>query len=170
MRIYLIGYMGSGKTSVGCALAKRLQLPFFDLDSRITANVGRSIADIFSHDGEDYFRQQESRALEEIIETSSACVLATGGGTPCFGQNLSRMHASGLTFYLSCSVSTLQSRLTDDASQRPILGLEGFNLEEHLSNRIAFYSQAQHIISNDGTIEQAVEQIVLLYEAHRPSA
>jgi shikimate kinase len=74
MRIYLIGYMGSGKTSVGSALAKRLQLPFFDLDTRITANVGRSIADIFSHDGEDYFRQQESRALEEIIETSSACV------------------------------------------------------------------------------------------------
>jgi shikimate kinase len=91
MRVFLIGFMGSGKTHWGTQLASKLQIPFFDLDELISKGENKSIAEIFSESGEEYFRMRERETLSSIIEEYPSVVLSTGGGTPCFFNNIEKM-------------------------------------------------------------------------------
>jgi len=162
MRIFLIGPMGSGKTTVGAALAKRLQLPFVDLDRHVEQREGDTISILFQQYGEEYFRQCESEVLHTIIQSASSAVIATGGGTPCFHNNMTQMNAAGVTIYLQCAIEKLQARTEGTSNERPILRQPDFSLENLLKIREPEYTKAQHKLNNDATINSAVDAILEL--------
>ena len=148
MHLYLIGMPGSGKTTLGQALAAHYALPFLDLDAEIVARVGQVIPAIFLEHGEAYFRQLEADVLRDIAAQPEAVVLATGGGTPCFHDNLTVLNAAGCTAWLDVPVAVLAARLAAGAetASRPLLAAAGPTetwLRETLSARAQFYAQAR---------------------------
>jgi len=146
MNVYLIGYMGSGKSTVGRKLASRLNLRFTDLDQLLEERGGMTIPQWFEQKGEADFRVKEQAALEEI-SNQSGLVIATGGGTACSDTNLSLMGKSGVVVYLEVDVPVLLSRLKPELLKRPLLtGKSEPELTEfisnHLEERMPFYLQA----------------------------
>jgi shikimate kinase len=111
MVYYLVGMMGSGKTWYGAQLAQKLDIPFIDLDAVIVESEERSIAAIFESDGEEYFREIEAKHLRDIVIDEKGAVVSTGGGTPCFHDNMVWMNQTGNTIYLRTSVEVLAKRL-----------------------------------------------------------
>lgn len=146
MLIFLIGYMGSGKSTAGKKLAKLLGYGFADLDDHIEKRSGRRIADIFAIEGEEEFRRLERVYLEKLCKLENH-VIATGGGTPCFGKNIELMKRSGKVVYIKMTAAALAKRLSQSYNSRPLLkntgnkSLENF-IEEHLAQRERFYGQA----------------------------
>lgn len=120
MQIYLIGFMGSGKSFTGQQLAQLLDRQFIDLDDWIEQKAGHSIREIFEQQGEAHFRKSEAEAIRQMAEQPAA-VIATGGGTPCFHQNMEWMNANGLTIYLDTSPEVLFQRLKDGRDHRPLI-------------------------------------------------
>jgi shikimate kinase len=146
MRVFLIGYMGSGKSTVGKKLAAKLGLKFIDLDECIEQQNGGTIEELFAGKGEEQFRLMERAALHRVLEEDSF-LLSTGGGTPCFFDNMERMNGSGLTVYLKMSADTLAQRLLNAKKKRPLI--QGMNETElrsfitsNLEKREDFYQQA----------------------------
>ena len=142
--------MASGKTSIGEKIAKKLNLQFIDIDNVIEEESGLQISDIFTERGEDYFRNLEENALNKIIEKENV-VIATGGGTTCFFDNMELMNKNGITVYIKLSALDLFNRLENSQTDRPLL--KGLNKEkllakivELLNKREKFYKQAQYTI------------------------
>lgn len=170
-RILLVGMPASGKTTLGRALAARFELPFRDLDEEIVRQEGRGVAAIFAAEGEAYFRQVEAAALRRVLATHGRLVLATGGGTPCFHQNLAVLRAAGLTLWLDVPVPELVARLRHAAASRPLLAalpdaqaLEK-RLRETLAARQQFYEQAALRCSGPVCTAEAAHALVLRYLA-----
>ncbi|MFN4254967.1 MAG: shikimate kinase [Saprospiraceae bacterium] len=154
MRYFLIGFMGSGKTTLGRAWAARLAVPFVDLDAQIETAEGRKIPQIFAEAGEAAFREIERKHLRDTSRHADA-VVATGGGTPCFFDNMDWMNESGTTIYLQVPPQTLFERLKKEAAGRPLLtGLGSESLlrviAETLEKREGFYAQAQFTVPQSG--------------------
>lgn len=148
--IYIIGFMGSGKTTAGKKLASRLGWSFIDLDRKIEEKSGSTIPELFSKHGEDYFRNIESDVLKSH-EYEANTVISTGGGTPCFGDNMEYMLSTGLTIYLKLTPGQLKSRLTYSSQERPLIkNLDNNNIlafiEEKLAYREKWYSRADIIM------------------------
>jgi shikimate kinase len=166
MRIYLIGYMSSGKTSLGRILAGKTGLGFRDLDEMIETRYRITIFDFFEKYGEESFRLVEQKELRETVILQDV-IIATGGGTPCFFNNMSYMKQQGVTIYLRLSPDDLAKRIACIRKQRPLLKnipagkLSGF-LRDHLAEREKHYMEAQYII--DGP-EYPVSQMVDLLSA-----
>jgi shikimate kinase len=120
MRIFLIGFMGSGKSSMGAAISSDLGLRFIDLDKAIESKFGKDIPAIFATDGEKHFRELEQQTLQELLEEDDY-VMACGGGTPCFFDNMDRMNEAGVTIYLKMSTDVLADRLQTETETRPLL-------------------------------------------------
>jgi len=145
-KIFLVGFMGSGKTTVGKKLASRLGWSFMDLDERIESGAGMKITEIFSEKGEPYFRKLEYDVLRNIEESET--VVSTGGGTPCSDDNMEYMLNSGLTIYLKMTPSQLKGRLLKSSRERPLIKnvgireLEGF-IEKKLLEREKWYCRAE---------------------------
>lgn len=139
--------MGSGKSTHGRYLAGRLGWSFYDLDAELEHLTGYSIAHFFSEYGEEAFRKKEHEILLEFCEKPGPWVLATGGGTPCFYDNMARMNAAGTTVYMRVPLEELQRRLLlEPTQQRPLLGGEepmGEVLEKLLNQRRVWYEQAR---------------------------
>jgi shikimate kinase len=132
MRIFLTGFMGSGKSAMGSALAQELGLNFIDLDQVIETRFGKDIVTIFNSEGEKRFRELEQQALTETLDQDD-CVVATGGGTPCFFDNMEKMNAAGVTLYLKMSSDSLSERLEQESEKRPLLeGKKGHELANHV--------------------------------------
>lgn len=151
--IFLIGFMGSGKSTVGALLAERLNLPFIDSDKEIEQAAGKSITAIFEQDGEGAFRTLEMNFLRRL-ESEKQSVIAVGGGLPAVNGALEFMHQTGLVIYLNTSLLTLLKRLKDEKSSRPLLsGLSDSEfhpfVEDLLSQRVHFYKQAKLIMPNE---------------------
>ena len=152
-RFYLIGYMGAGKTTYGKLLAKSLNLSFEDLDDYIEKAQQKSISELFEIHGEDGFRKLEREALKGISALDNV-IIATGGGTPCFHDNMEFMNKSGDTIYLRTSVRELRDRLKMSKSKRPLIAgknlkeLEQF-IAENLEKREHFYLKAKYILDTD---------------------
>jgi shikimate kinase len=150
MLIFLIGYMGSGKSTAGKKLAKLLGFGFADLDDHIEKRSGRRIADIFAIEGEEEFRRLERLYLEKLCNLQDH-VIATGGGTPCFGKNMELMKRSGKVVYIKMTAAALAKRLSQKDNTRPLLkntgnkSLEKF-IEEHLAQREKYYGQADVVV------------------------
>lgn len=161
-RIFLIGYMGSGKTSMGKLLAENLQFTFVDMDAHIEKKYHRTVSEIFTQMGEEKFREIERECLHEIADFEKT-VISTGGGTPCFFDNMEYMNNRGLTVYLKLTPDQLVIRLeTSRKGKRPLLAdrkgeeLKIF-IEQGLKSREPFYNRAQKIVS--GTDEEMVQKI-----------
>lgn len=161
MRIFLIGYMASGKSAVGRLLAEQLRVPFIDLDEWIESNAGMRIPEIFSTQGEAVFRRMESDGLLDLIAHQANAVIATGGGTPCFENNLEAMLNNGKVIYLRSDAETLAQRIKADASHRPLTLTEDFNVSEHLASRLPFYERAHRVVDASQNLRAVVEAIGL---------
>ena len=162
MKIVLLGYMGSGKTTVGKRLAEKLGLPFIDLDDYIEENLNSSIAEIFAETGEIFFRREEHRLLKEIFERYTDFVLALGGGTPCYSNNMDLvLDRTDNVFYLKLSIPTLAERLRLEKDHRPLIKhLPDIELPEfigkHLFERSPFYNRATHTLEADKMDEESL--------------
>ena len=148
MKLFLIGMPGSGKTTLGRALAAHFALPFVDLDAEIVAHAGQSISGIFQQHGEAHFRQLEAEVLRLVAARPGPLVLATGGGTPCFHNNLAVLNAAGITLWLDVPAVVLAARLaaTAETASRPLLATTGPTenwLRETLEARTQFYRRAR---------------------------
>ena len=147
MRIFLIGYMASGKSKTGEQLASLLGYPLEDTDTAIVKSEGKSIVEIFSESGEDAFRQMERNALLATFKKKNI-VVSTGGGLPCSGDNMQRMNEQGVTVYLEANAGLLFHRLLQSRKGRPLLeNLSDVELMEkinaHLAERTPYYEQAK---------------------------
>ena len=166
MKIVLLGYMGSGKSTIGRVLAKNLGLQFHDLDALIEAREGKTIPQIFHQKGELYFRKLEYRVLEEMLRSPSDFILALGGGTPCYGNNMSAiLQATQAVFYIQLSIPALSRRLLTEKTERPLIShipdeeLPEF-IGKHLFERIPFYSRAIHTLNAENrSPEELAEEI-----------
>jgi len=152
-KLFLIGYMGSGKTTVGKQLAKKLNLQFIDMDLFIENRYRKSISAIFEEKGEAGFREIERKTLHEIIDFENV-VISTGGGLPCFFDNMDVMNQVGITIYLKVSVEELARRLRNGKQQRPLLKDKNHDemkdfIAETLEKRNNFYRKATFIFETD---------------------
>jgi len=122
VKIVLVGYMGSGKSTIGKLLADNLDFEFIDLDDFIAASEKMEITKIFEAKGEIYFRKKEFQYLNEILNTKNDFVLSTGGGTPCYGENMNAiLEATSNVFYLKISIAGLINRLISEKEHRPLI-------------------------------------------------
>ncbi len=162
--IFLIGYMGSGKSYWGKKWALANNYQFIDLDTIIEEHEGKSVAEIFDTKGENYFRKMETFFLHSFNENNHV-IFATGGGTPCFNDNLNWMNEHGVTIYLKASPQQLLMRLIHEKEKRPLLkNIEDENLEAFISKRLfdreEFYLQAKIILNVDSVKESTFSEIV----------
>jgi shikimate kinase len=156
MRIYLIGFMGCGKTHWGKELSAKLQVPFFDLDEKIEEREGKSIVQLFAEQGEEAFRKVEKETLHILTESHPTFVMATGGGTACYYNNIDYMKKRGTTVWLNCSIGCLFSRLVKEREKRPLIKhLDDDQLRAYISRKFSdrkiFYQQAA-VILNEETV------------------
>lgn len=148
--LYIIGFMGSGKSTAGRKLASLLGWSFIDLDKKIEEHTGKTIPELFSQYGEDYFRKVESELLRSL-KGQKNIVISTGGGTPCHDNNMDYMLATGLTLYLKLTPVQLKRRLSESSHERPLIkgltddGLLGF-IEGKLASREKWYNCAEVIV------------------------
>ena len=161
MKIYLVGFMGSGKTTVGRELAARIDAPFFDLDELIEAAEKLSIKDIFAQKGEPYFRKRE-RDLLRSTKNLDAAVIATGGGTFTFDENIQFIQSEGLSVYLSAPYALLRTRVGTKAADRPLF-TDDLATHELYANRIRYYRTSDITIEirEEETPTEIVERLVL---------
>ena len=156
MKIFLLGFMGAGKSYWGKQLAEHLSLPFYDLDDVIVEAEEMSISDIFATKGEDYFRARESFWLRELSDADNF-LISCGGGVPCFQDNMDVMNERGVTIWLNPSLPLIVERLKRKKSKRPLIAdlpddeIMGF-VEKKLAERQPFYQQAQITIAEDDNI------------------
>ena len=167
-RVFLMGFMGAGKTTLGKALAKDLGVSFIDLDQYIEARYMKSVSQIFATRGEQGFREIESRMLREVGEFDNV-IVSCGGSTPLIGDNMEYMLSHGQTVYLKCNNDTLVRRLKVARSQRPLIAsktdqeLEAF-IESETARREPGYLKAEFICPGDrlesrGQISETIEYI-----------
>lgn len=165
MRLFLVGYMGSGKTTFGKKLANSLGLKFLDLDQLIESEEGQTISEIFESAGEAEFRKIEAEKLRSI--TLQDVVIATGGGCPCHSENMEFMNETGTTVYLDLTSAAAVSRLKNGKDQRPILTgrseeeLAEF-IENHLKSRRECYERSAITVP---AINVDVDEVVRLIQA-----
>ncbi|KAA5824397.1 shikimate kinase [Algibacter amylolyticus] len=170
MIIILIGYMASGKTSIGKKLAKKLNYNFLDLDDFIEEKENMSVSEIFKTKGEIYFRKQEAHYLKALLESENNTILSVGGGTPCYSGNmdviLKSEHAKCI--YLKATLPTLANKLLLKKAKRPLIShietIEEMTefIGKHLFERSQYYSRAEIKVSIDNkTKDDVVEDIVL---------
>lgn len=162
MKIFLVGMPGSGKTTLGNALAQHLGVTFVDLDAEIEKVEGKAIAEIFRQQGEDHFRLVEARLLREWAASAHAFVMATGGGAPCFHEGMQVINESGLSIFLDCPVRVLFDRVKHN-SERPLLRSEDEQaimkkLEVMRNGRLPCYRKAK-IALEDPTLETLLRHI-----------
>ncbi|OFY92327.1 MAG: hypothetical protein A3K10_13360 [Bacteroidetes bacterium RIFCSPLOWO2_12_FULL_31_6] len=153
-KIFLLGFMGSGKTTLGEKLANRIHQKFIDLDAEIEKQTKKSIAELFENKGEAYFRKIEKEVLEKFCADKENFVMALGGGTPCFYNNMELINQSGVSIYINYNAGILASRLKNAKIVRPLV--EGKSEEElklyienTLLERAIFYTQSQFTINKD---------------------
>lgn len=162
--LYLIGPMGSGKTFAGRQIARHFQAPFFDLDEEIQRQSGKSISQLFEQIGEKEFRELEAGVLRSI---DSPGIMATGGGTPCFKDNLSYINKKGISLYLRTDAAVLASRLKAEKDHRPLISKQPDSellsyLEKMIQDREKYYNQAQ-IIYHQHQLKQDVAGDLIRY-------
>jgi shikimate kinase len=168
MRIYLTGFMGSGKTHWGKIWAQKAGLTFYDLDELIENAHHQSVSEIFEKKGEDFFRKVEAEMLRET-SIKDNCIIACGGGTPCFGDNLKWMNEHGCTVYLKATPRQLLENVMQETQKRPLLKKLNsaellFFIEKKLQEREVFYSAAAiqlqaEVLTND-TIDNIITHAI----------
>lgn len=170
--LFLIGYMASGKSTVGAHLGRLLHRSFRDLDQDIEQRVGMSIPEIIAEQGLEGFRELERAELLQLSDVAERCIVATGGGTACSKENLSVMHQLGRTVFLRVPEPVLLQRLREDSSVRPLLpredaDLEGF-IRHHLAERLNYYKTADFTVCGVGQPKEVADRIAEVITAALP--
>jgi len=166
MKIFLIGYMGSGKSTVGNILSQSLKMDFIDFDRYIENGTSKTISEIFETEGEDEFRNLENKYLKEVLLMNNV-VVSLGGGTPCFFNNMELINKSGISVYLEMSVYSLVKRISKTKRKRPLIqrmntaDLKYF-IEAHLEKRKLIYSKAHHIIDSENKSPEQLAEIIAM--------
>ncbi|WGK63913.1 shikimate kinase [Croceiramulus getboli] len=168
--ILLLGYMGSGKSTIGQLLARELNCPFTDFDAYLEEQEQLSIRELFEAKGEIYFRKLEMEHLKRLLDLTAGQVISLGGGTPCYGSNMALINASNhLNIYLKAGIPVLVDRLWNEREQRPLLQHQDSQdklsefVGKHLFERSYYYNQAQYTIAIDGkSPKEVVEEIQAL--------
>lgn len=166
MKVVLVGYMASGKSTVGRLLARHLGAEFIDLDEYIEENQKKSIKAIFSEKGEIFFRRLEHQMLNEVLKKDTSIVLSTGGGTPCYGTNMaSILNQADHSIYLNVSIPNLLERISKEKEDRPLVkNIPNEELPEfigkHLFERRPYYLQAKHVLDCNGSDPKAVVDMI----------
>jgi shikimate kinase len=166
MRIYLVGFMGSGKTTTGKRLAKALGFPFIDLDHAIEQEYRKSIPEIFKQYDEGVFRLLEKNMLHKVSELNPTAIISTGGGTPCFFDNMEYILNNGLAIYLHLEIPVLVQRILKSHTRRPLVLSKDEDelqsrVEELLGKRNPFYRQADiHIDARSLRIESLLNTLI----------
>jgi shikimate kinase len=165
MKIYLIGFMGSGKTYWAQQLSQKLNIPFFDMDEQIVNSESKSINDIFETFGEEYFRLKEKGILHTTTENNSSFVMACGGGSPCYFNNIDYMNQSGTTVWLNIPMTILFQRLMNEKDKRPLLKelsdnqMRSFIIKKFADRKI-YYEQAAVVIDDEEiSLDHFIEKI-----------
>ncbi|MGN0029919.1 MAG: shikimate kinase [Marinilabiliaceae bacterium] len=173
-RVFLIGYMGSGKTTIGRYVAKDLGWRFIDMDDYVESRIGCTISDYFARHGEAAFRKAEAEAVRCLVKEEKA-VIATGGGSPCFEGNMDVMRRGGLTIYIEVSPANLAKRLMPARAKRPILAdktdeeLEAF-IAAQLKAREPFYRRAAMVVDGEALPFSAYKMFIEAFEPERRAA
>lgn len=167
-KIFLIGLMGSGKSYWKNFLSERYRVRGYDLDYLIESFEEQTIAEIFEEKGEEFFREKEAAALRWFQQNPSY-ILATGGGTPCFNDNIDWMNSQGITIWIDESISTLTNRLQSEKEHRPLISqLSDDEIHHFLSEqrwqRLPFYEKAQYKLNRDNISEAGFKKIIGPYE------
>jgi len=170
MIIILLGYMASGKSTIGKDLAGKINYKFIDLDKYIEDQEKQSISDLFETKGEIYFRKRETIILNEIINTNEKLVLSLGGGTPCYSDNMSKITNVGgvISIYLKTAIPTLAKRLEDETNKRPLIAhLEDKEaliefIGKHLFERVQYYNLSDLIVNTDHKTTTDIVSDILL--------
>ena len=167
-RIFLIGYMGAGKTTLGKAFARAMGLTFVDLDWYIEERFHKTVSQIFAERGEEGFRELEKRMLHEVGDFEDV-VISVGGGTPCFFDNIDYMNQAGETVFLDVDNKVLFRRLKVAKQQRPLLTQKNDEelmafITENLQKRLPFYTKAKHVFNGERLedrhqIKESVERL-----------
>ena len=165
MRIFLIGFMGAGKSYWGRKLSEKLGIRFFDLDEQVTEHAGKSIVEIFEVDGEEKFRLLEKEVLHIITESHDSFVMACGGGSPCYFNNIDYMNRTGTTVWINTPFEMIYQRLLDEKDKRPMIRefspvqLKNFIARKFADRRI-YYEQAGVFIDEQPVeIEHIIQKI-----------
>lgn len=165
MKIFLIGFMGSGKTHWGRLLSEKLGIRFFDLDEQVTEHAGMSIPKIFETDGEEQFRLLEKEVLHILSESHDSFVMACGGGSPCYFNNIEYMNQSGTTVWINTPLDTLFERLVKEKDKRPLIRelsdeqLKGF-ISKKFADRRIYYEQARLTVDETPVqLDQLIDKI-----------
>ncbi|HYG14891.1 MAG TPA: shikimate kinase [Bacteroidia bacterium] len=150
MVIFLVGFMGAGKSVIGSLVAEKTGFEFIDIDFLIEFNSKKTISELFTTKGEAYFRNLETETLHQLAGKEN-CVIATGGGLPCFNNNMEWMNRHGITVYIKQDVEELVRRLEKNAENRPVLKqAKNESLFQYISallkKRALFYNQSKHIL------------------------
>lgn len=168
MKIILLGYMASGKSTISKSVANILGIEAIDLDDYIVKNEKNSIKNIFKQKGEIYFRKYENIYLKELLNSQKSFVLALGGGTPCYANNIDLIKNMANSIYLKANLNTLFERLHLEKENRPLISeLNDDKLKEfiakHLFERVPYYEKAAHKINIDQkSINEIADEILLL--------
>lgn len=162
--IFLVGFMGSGKSHWGKIWAEENKCSFVDLDEVIEKMAGKTIAQLFEINGEDYFRKLEAETLRSCASLQNT-LIASGGGTPCYHDNMEWMNANGVTIYLSCTAREVLKRVEEEQEKRPLLKKLNqaellFFIEQKLAERLPFYSQATYSVSSDTLTPASLSTII----------
>lgn len=165
MKVFLVGFMGSGKTTVGRKLAAKLNYRFVDLDELFEWHEAMTITQYFTKYGQDKFRERESEVLKTAVYPEN-CIVSTGGGLPCYFDNMEWMKANGKVIYIRLNPKTLASRLEHGKEERPLLhGKHGEDLiqfiTEKLTERECFYAQANIVADGLSLSTEYLSDIVL---------
>lgn len=166
MRIFLIGFMGCGKSTMGRALSASLNLMFIDLDTFLEERYFKSIPQIFVEEGEESFRRKERKVLEEVAAFDNV-IVATGGGAPCFFDNMELMNNSGFCIFLDVEIDSLVTRLLRAKTERPLIKGKSPDelrlfIEGMMQKRRPFYEKARYILKGKDILPEQVLELVRL--------
>ena len=164
MRIFLLGFMGSGKSHWGRQWSDVYDLKFIDLDEKIENQEHKSITEIFENEGEDYFRQKEAILLRSLIKEDN-CIISCGGGTPCFFDNMAWMNGHGTTVFLDASPQHLLHNITKGKNKRPLVQNHNeeellFFIEQKLKERKKYYAEAKFILPKENLGIESFKKII----------
>ena len=160
MKIVLLGFMGSGKSTIGKLLSERLEVPFLDLDEEIVRKTGLSIPEIFSSLGEEKFREIERETLIGLLSKTESLVVSTGGGAPAYKDNMELINKNSISIYLKADFEKLWKRISKD-SNRPLVAAGKEKVRELFERRIPFYEKADIVVRTDiFTPDETVERIL----------
>ena len=157
MRIYLVGYMGCGKSTIGRKVADLLEISFVDLDKYIEERYFKSVPAIFAEEGENGFREKERTSLLEVSQFENV-VVGTGGGTPCFFDNMELMNSNGVTVYIAPDADVLATRLIKSRTERPLIAGKSWDelisfINDALVKRAPFYEKSKIIIRGENNLD-----------------